>query len=177
MHCAAIFNAEPIRTVSDRDVDGLHERACQSQSGHYRLCLHRSVTDPVQEMIIAVLSSAVFGPHRHPTGKSETIHILRGELRTIIFDDEGRVIDILSLSANAADNSANGGRVQRLEGGIWHLPLCVSDFAIYHEIYVGPYDRTVDVQSPRWGPDINDREAQAAYCAELRRENNLLVTP
>ena len=67
----ALFSRDEIVEVSADTLRALRQRAAQAPRGRYRLCMHRSVEDQIQEMVIVCPRGTYFRPHRHPEGKTE----------------------------------------------------------------------------------------------------------
>ena len=45
----------------------------------------------------------------------------------------------------------------RMNRGYYHMPIAVSEWCIYHEVYSGPFIKTKDVYYPKWAPKENDK--------------------
>ncbi|KZN47189.1 WbuC family cupin fold metalloprotein [Pseudoalteromonas luteoviolacea] len=159
---AAEFNQHPISKICQTDIETLIAKAKKSEHGHYRLCLHQDNAAHIQEMIIVVLAEARFPPHKHPVGKSESIHLINGSLATFIFDDNGAVQQVIKLGKGQ-------DLMQRIEGGIWHLPICMSDYVVYHETLVGPYNKEADVILPKWSSANTDLTALEHLYSKLKK--------
>jgi cupin fold WbuC family metalloprotein len=52
-----------------------------------------------------------------------------------LFDEEGRVVDRLELSAA----SASPAIMVRISGGLWHMPVPRTEWTAFHEIFIGPF--------------------------------------
>ena len=39
----------------------------------------------------------------------------------------------------------------------FHLPVAVSNWCVYHEVYSGPFKKNCDVKYARWSPVENDK--------------------
>jgi cupin fold WbuC family metalloprotein len=119
-------------------VESLKQAARMSPLRRARICMHQDLESPVQEMIIALCRDSLVQPHRHPTRKPESYHLIEGNMNVNIFDDSGILIQVLELRQN-------GPRLYRIEGGVWHQPVAISECAIYHEVYTGPFTKEKDV--------------------------------
>jgi len=159
----ALFRQEPVFEIRPEDLERLKERARESATGRFRLCLHGSVEDPVQDMVICVRHGAYIRPHRHPEGKRESYLVVEGAMDVFLFSDAGEVTRCLHLGEPRSGRSI----AYCLAGPIWHLPVLRSDFAIYHEVYTGPFDKDTDVEYAPWSPAESDRGASMAFLAEL----------
>ena len=76
---------------------GREAQASPHKRSHYNL--HEELTDPVQRLCIALHQGSYVQPHRHPEDfKWEMMLIISGTVRMLIFDDIGKLIDIIELS-------------------------------------------------------------------------------
>jgi cupin fold WbuC family metalloprotein len=150
----AIFSEESIEEVGPERLRELEERASASPRGRFRLCLHGSVDDRVQEMVNVFLKRTYIRPHRHPDDKAESYHVIRGEMTVFVFDEHGGVERRIEMG------SAEQGKVPlyRLRSGRWHAPIPTSETVIFHEVYTGPFDRERDVEEAAWSPEESDAE-------------------
>ena len=105
----AEFNSLDICEVSKDTVSKLKEKAASSPRGRYRLCLHHDTDRLINEMIIVGNKDTYIRPHRHPTGRDESYHVLEGEMIVFFFDDSGQVLKqfetklkILSFTCNSS---------------------------------------------------------------------------
>lgn len=126
-----------------------------------RICLHKSPADPVQEMIIAILHDSYIRPHRH-MGKSESFHVIEGQVEIYFFTDEGRISSKICLGQNERD-----GFCHRLSSPVFHSPVAVGEVTVVHEIVTGPFSTDKESLAP-FSPDYSDREEVSRYLAWLR---------
>lgn len=158
----AIFFSDDVIEVDASAIEDLLVRAGDSPRGRFRLCLHHSQQDPVQEMIIACRRGAYIRPHRHPHGKSESYHLIQGEMTVFIFDDAGKVVRRIEMGADSGKTF-----VYRLANNLWHLPVPRSEFVVYHEVYTGPFEKEADVQYAAWSPDEEDISSVEQFLNQL----------
>ncbi|MBQ4836988.1 WbuC family cupin fold metalloprotein [Pseudoalteromonas luteoviolacea] len=119
-----------------KEVAQAHPQKCA------RFCLHHDNQAGVQEMLLVMHRDSRFAPHRHPNYKSESIHIVEGKIGMSVFDQSGQVTQLNVLAPNAQF-------LFRLEGGTWHLPIALSEWVVFHEVFHGPYSKEDDVESLR----------------------------
>ena len=155
----SVFCNCDLAEVKLSEIANLKRMAEASPTGRFRLCLHQTTNAAVQEMIIACPKGTYFRPHRHPAGKSESCHIIDGEMTIVVLDDDGQIEHRASLSSRNPHKSI----VFRLNAMKWHIPVMESDFVVYHEVYTGPYDRDQDVQHAAFSPEETDAEAVRDY--------------
>ena len=110
-----------------------------------RICLHRNRESCVQEMIIVAHRDSNIEAHRHPNGKAESYHVLEGALLIKIFKDGGELTSEINLAENEHP------KMYRIEGGIWHQPVPLSEWVVYHEVFKGPFLKEEDVIYSNWG--------------------------
>jgi cupin fold WbuC family metalloprotein len=154
----AMFNTAEVLAVGDALVEDLKSRALASTTRRYRLCLHHSPEDALQEMLIVHCRGNYSRPHRHP-GAASTMLMVAGEMSCILFDDVGRITERIDLSP------PQSGRpfLLRVAAGRWHMPLCRSEQAVFLETMIGPFDRETGNQWAPWSPAENEHEAIANF--------------
>jgi cupin fold WbuC family metalloprotein len=123
------------------------KRAATSSPKHRaRLCLHRSETDAIQEMIIVLSKSALFPPLRQ-YGRTKSYHMVEGELCILLFDEEGRRTGAVHLAAPGSTKPF----CYRLSAPLWNATVPLSDMVVYHETQEGPYTPHLATVAP-WAP-------------------------
>jgi cupin fold WbuC family metalloprotein len=136
-----------VETVQAADLDKLRRIAQVHPLRRARLCLHRSLADLTHEMIIVAHQSTYMRPHRHPTAKSESYHIIEGEMEVRIFRLDG----VLERAIRMANNPGSTF-MYRVTNGWWHQPVPLTEWVAYHETYTGPFDKAKDVVYAEWAP-------------------------
>ncbi len=139
-----LFFSGDIFVLDDIQIAKLKQIALNHPLKRSRLCLHKNREEAVQEMIIVAHRDSYFEGHQHPLTKPESYHIIEGELEVNIFSDTGQVIKKILLSHNA------NPRMYRIQGNIWHQPIPISEWVVYHEVYTGPFNKDVDVIYNNW---------------------------
>ena len=109
-----------------------------------RYCLHKSDESIVHEMIIVAHKSSKLEAHRHPDNKPESYHVLEGKLKVKIFSDDGKIEYEKILSADVHP------RMYRIHGNVWHQPIPLTEWVVYHEVATGPFDKERDVDYAKW---------------------------
>ena len=151
----ALLNEEPICVVDDRMLDRLVAGVAASPKGRFRLCLHHSPDDLVQEMVIACRAGSYNRPHRHPDAAT-SVAILRGRLRMLVFDDQGAVKNSLLLDADAGRTG-----IVRLSPQVWHMVIPESEIIVIHEVNTGPFRPQSSNEWAPWSPREDDHDAIA----------------
>ena len=94
-------------------LDTLTAQAQASPRLRMNLDLRNSPEDGSQRMLNAIEPGSELPVHRH-LGSSETVVILRGRLREIFFDEDGRVTDTVELVPGGPVVAVN------IPAGQWH---------------------------------------------------------
>ncbi len=134
-----LFSDKSITVLDVTLIDQLKSIAAQHPQRCARFCLHQDTAAGVQQMLVVLHQTSRFMPHRHPADKSESVHLMSGELGVALFTDDGQITQRIHLSANRQF-------LLRLSGQTWHLPVALTEWAVFHEIYQGPYVKELDVE-------------------------------
>ncbi len=154
-----IADSSPVQLSRDI-VEDLRRRALQSPKRRARICAHQSTDAPVHEMVIALAGGCYIRPHKH-TAKSESFHMIDGELDIVLFDDDGQVIRTIPLSPQ-------GTFFYRNDASTFHTVIVRSAVAIFHETTKGPFVPSDTTYAP-WAPDETDAAAAQSFAARLAR--------
>ncbi|GAB6039366.1 WbuC family cupin fold metalloprotein [Endothiovibrio diazotrophicus] len=154
---------DSVVVVASSDYAELKRMAVESPRSRARICAHRSLDDPLHEMIIAVNRDSYVRPHRH-VGKSESFHIMEGAVDVVIFDSTGEIIRVVELG------EPGGGRSGycRLGEALFHSLVVRSPWLVMHEVTNGPFDPR-QTELADFAPEEGDREAVARYVRVLQQ--------
>jgi cupin fold WbuC family metalloprotein len=152
----AVFrNAGPVIEVDDATIDMLIEAAGGEPKRRARLNLHNSDDDLLHEMIIAFRGDSLNMPHRH-VGKSESMHVMRGRVLVVMFDDQGNESRRIMLG----DPSWHAlPTVFRMAAPIWHTVIPLDNVVVVHETTNGPFIPGKNMEIPEWAPPENELAA------------------
>ncbi|MBI2890677.1 MAG: cupin fold metalloprotein, WbuC family [Nitrospirae bacterium] len=142
-----IYAEEDIVEVKPVWLDRLKREAAVSPRKRARLCLHRDENDRVHEMVIVMIKGTLIAPHRH-VNKSESFHIIEGDLVVLIFDPSGRVVRHIAMGPPGSGKTF----FYRLSTSDWHSVVPVSETVAFHETTAGPFVRGSAEPPPPWGP-------------------------
>jgi cupin fold WbuC family metalloprotein len=156
-----LYADEPVVTVDAAAIDEMKCAAGKNARRRIRLCAHRGVDDPLHEMLIIHTIDAYVRPHKH-LGKSESFHVIEGEVDVVIFDEQGGVGQVIQMG------SFRSGRpfFYRIGDPLYHTLLIRSPILVFHETTSGPFTRNQTVFAP-WAPDDGDGDAVARFTARL----------
>jgi len=129
--------------------------------GRARICVHQDPVDKVHEMLIAFVKGSYVRPHKH-RDKSESFHLIQGNLSVIFFDDKGVETDRIALSASDSKKPF----FFRSDREDWHTVLIESEYAVILETTSGPFVPT-DKRSAPWSPIEDDVPAINNFLSRL----------
>lgn len=159
-----VFYADQLVVRVDRDdVTALVAEADPMPRRRTRLCTHRSADDRLHEMLIVHHRDAYVRAHRH-LGKAESMHIIQGETDLVLFDDAGKVTEVISMG------EFGSGRpfYYRMSDAIYHSLIIRSEWLVFHEVTSGPLRREESEFAP-WAPGDDDAAAVQAFLASTER--------
>lgn len=113
-------------------LDDLTERAAHSERLRLNYNLHESYKDNVQRMFNALEPGTIVPTARHPDA-SETLIMLRGKLRILIYNDLKEIVEDIII----APNSQNIG--YHIPKGTWHTVESLESGTVCFETREGPY--------------------------------------
>lgn len=147
--------------VEHSDIVRFKKRAVATQRKRIRLCTHRNVDDKVHEMLIVHTKGTYIKPHKH-LNKTESFHIIEGSADIIIFDDYGRLTEVVEMG----DYSSGLKFYYRISEPFFHTLLIKSDFIVFHETTNGPFIKSDTMFAP-WAPECNDGAEVEGYLKKL----------
>src|SRR5579864_1112978 len=129
-----IYQAQSnIVKINSQDISKLKNTVLETKNKRVRICAHQNSDDVLHEMLIVIAKSSYVRPHKH-INKSESFHMIEGQLDVIIFDDEGNILEIIPMG-----NPASGENFfYRLSTDHFHSLVIKSDFVVFHETTNGP---------------------------------------
>ncbi|MEJ1298727.1 MAG: WbuC family cupin fold metalloprotein [Candidatus Sedimenticola sp. (ex Thyasira tokunagai)] len=149
--------------INSTYLDRLKHEAAASPNLRSRLCLHCDTQSPVQEMINVFCHDSYLRPHRHPQGKTESYHIIEGVLRVYLFDELG----VVNTYSDLCNSDPKAPFLFYQPGGLWHMPVAMTPFVVFHEVYTGPFEEGRDVEYADWSPEPQNPVSVNAFKAGL----------
>ena len=119
--------------ISSTLLDQLTEQAKASPRLRMNYDLRNTADDQSQRMLNALEPGTVMPIHRH-TSTSETVAVLRGKVRWLYYDEQGRVTNSILVEA--------GGDICGLcvPMGQWHSLECLESGSVILECKDGPWE-------------------------------------
>jgi cupin fold WbuC family metalloprotein len=115
-------------------------------------------------MLNFIQKGSYIRPHRHwDPPKSETVLLMQGGLRCVIFDGDGSIAACIGLSR------ASGRWGVDIRPGVFHTLVATEADTVIFEAKTGPYVESTDKDFAEWAP-IEGADGATAYQEWLRRE-------
>jgi len=124
----------PIASIGYLELKFLRREVAENPKGRVRINLHAENTDGLHEMFIAIRSDSYIRPHKHPN-KSESFHVVDGEVDLVIFENDGRIKEIIPLAARGGTKAF----YYRMSKPFFHTLVIRSKMLVVHEITNGPF--------------------------------------
>lgn len=118
-------------------LDSLTGQAKASPRLRMNLDLRNSAEDQSQRMLNAIEPGSPLPIHRHRK-TSETVVCLRGHLREIFYDDNGKVTETIDLAPASECVALN------IPAGQWHTVEVLESGTVIMEVKDGPYESLQD---------------------------------
>lgn len=143
--------AGPVPLVSEQILHTMLHKASESSLKRSHLELHESYLDPIQKVLICLLSTTLIRPHFHTEKhQSEFFVLLKGEVKVILFDEAGLVDDIVCL------NDLNF--ITEIKPNKIHAVVCISENSFLLEVKQGPYVPSQGKEFPPWSNCLESKE-------------------
>jgi cupin fold WbuC family metalloprotein len=161
-----LYATDGIVTVDAAAIAELKRDAGANPRRRIRLCAHAGVDDRLHEMLIVHARDAYVRPHKH-IGKSESFHVIEGDVDVVIFDEGGGVTEVIQMG------TVGSGRpfFYRIATPLFHTLLIRSAVLVFHEATNGPFNRADTVFAP-WAPQEVDAAAVQTF---LNRLNDVVA--
>jgi cupin fold WbuC family metalloprotein len=154
--------AQDIPRLSEQEISDCLLRAANSERRRFPKLLHKP-GDEFNRVFNFIMQDSYMQPHLHPgPEKIEEIHVVRGRVAILYFNDQGVV--------NACTILGSDG-VERIEVPAfkWHTYVMLTDYAITYETMMGTYKPDTWKRLAAWAPQENSAESHG-YHNLLREE-------
>lgn len=157
-----LITTDSIANVTKDDVQWLKRKALANTRERVRLCAHRSNDDAVHEMLIVHTKGTYVPPHKHP-GKSESFHMIEGDLDVVVFDNDGNILQVINMG-----EYGSGSRFYwRLSDSNYHMVIPRSEVVVFHETTSGPFILETSKSLAPWCPDEQDKQGQLEFTTDV----------
>ncbi len=156
---------EPVGKFGQREMELLRKALPESSRRRVRVCIHKGVDDPFQEMFIMFSKGSYLAASKH-LGKDESVNVIEGKADFVLFDETGKIINVIPVG----DQSTGLPFYLRTPHERYHAWIVRSDIFTVHETTEGPFRREDTVLAP-WSPtDVNDPVAVSHYQEQLETQ-------
>ena len=142
-----LYSDEQVVRIQHADIEFLKQQSSLNERQRIRLCTHKDVDDKLHEMFIVHGKDAYIRPHKH-LHKSESVHVIEGEVDVVVFDDSGGIAQIIRMG----EYSTGRHFYFRIAEPRYHTLLIHSDILVFHETTTGPFNYS-DTIFADWSPD------------------------
>lgn len=118
--------------VDKKILDELTAKAKENPRLRCNLDMRNSADDQSQRMLNALEPGTVMPIHRH-LASSETVIIIRGRIRWLFYDEQGRITESTELWSDG------DVRMLNVDKGRWHSLECLESGSVLFESKDGPY--------------------------------------
>lgn len=156
------MNNSKIPDISEQEIRDFMDEASRSPRRRHPKILH-SPGDEFNRVFNFIMKDSYMQPHLHPGDeKIEKIHLIRGKIAALYFDDHGTVIECTLLEED-------GRTLIEVPAFTWHTYIMLSDSAISYETMMGVYEPNTWKTYAAWAPTESSLES-ASYLDFLKGE-------
>ena len=157
------YSKEIFIKLDKNDILLLKQKANINTRQRSRLCTHRTTKDKIHEMFIVQREKIYICPHKH-LKKIESIHVIEGYANIIIFDDKGKITQVIEMG----DHKSGYKFYYKMSQAKYHTMLVISNYFIFHEITNGPFKKSDTVFAP-WAPNEDDIVSQRKFLINIEQ--------
>ena len=134
-----------IPELSEQEIKDCLKLAVSSEKRRYPKLLH-SAGDEFNCVFNFMMQNSYMQPHLHPgEEKIEKIHLIRGKVAALFFDDQGMVKKCTVLEKG-------GIELIEVPAFTWHTYVMLTDYALTYETMMGVYDPETWKKFAEWAP-------------------------
>ena len=159
---------DDIVQIGSGGVSFLKDRVRFCSKKRNRICSHVTSDDLLHEMLICVMADSYIAPAKH-ISKAESLHVIEGAADIVFFDADGNINEVTELT----EPTLSGKFYYRMNAEIYHMLIVRSEFFVFHEVTLGPFDRSSTVQ-PDWAPEENNDKEVFEFLQKVEKEVNRL---
>jgi len=121
-----------MKIIDEKLLNQVSEEARNSPRLRMNYNFHESLDDKCHRMLNAIEPGTDIPIHRHPT-KDESFVVLRGKVRSTIYDDDGTVIESVVLCQEEGRSGVD------IPKGVWHKLESLESGSVVFECKEGPF--------------------------------------
>ena len=168
MGAEVLYSQDAITMVSRPDIEYFKRLSSKNSRKRIRLCTHDDIDDRLHEMFIIHEKDIYVRPHKH-IGKTESTHIIEGQVDVVIFDDYGHVERVICMG----DYTSGKIFYYRMAIPVFHTLIIRSKFLVFHETTNGPFNRSETVFAT-WSPEDGDMDSVSKFTKDLHEKIKLI---
>lgn len=157
------YATDKIVKLGRNDINLFKKKLIHNQLQKIRLCTHKDTTDRIHEMFIILGRNIYIRPHKH-LNKAESFHVIEGTANIVIFDEEGKILEVMEVS----DYNSGNKFYYKIYEPYYHTVCVISSFLVFQETTSGPFNKSDTVYAP-WAPEEKDVVAVKAYMEKLAK--------
>ena len=97
--------------------------------------------------------------------------MIEGRIKVVLFDNDGVILQAITMGISEPDETL----FYRISEPIYHMVILESDFAVYHEVTNGPFQKEDSLFAP-WAPaDNQDKVAQQEFMSTVLTNKQIAV--
>lgn len=158
------YGSRPLVLIDQTLIEFLKQAAGRTPTLRARVCVHPGPDAEQHNMLIASARGTYVAPHRHK-GKSETFFVLEGQADMLLFDNDGRLTDLVPMGPAASGRAF----FYLMPEGQYHSLIIDSDILVFVESTKGPFRRE-DTENAPWAPAFNAAAEGSAFLARAAAE-------
>ena len=157
------FSQQDVVIIQNSQLEQFIEQsASNTDNAKYRFCMHDTPDNKLQEMFIVRKKGDYCRPDRH-ADIPETHIIMRGKEAVVLFDEDGKIINIIFL------DDKEGVLAYRINASIYHMTVTLSDWAVDYETKLGPFTNELN-EFPEWAPKNEETDKIEKYMKYILQE-------
>lgn len=157
-----LYSLDQVVKVDKEYIESLKEAALLNERKRIRLCSHKNDQAKIHEMFIIHQKDAYVRPHKH-INKIESFHIIEGIADVVLFDDDGRIKEVIEMG----DFHSGKKFYFRISDPLFHTVIIKSESLVFHEITKGPFNK-IDTIFAQWSPDERDVDESRIFLDKLK---------
>ena len=152
-----------MKKITNELLDELTKKAQNSPRKRMNYNFHEPMNETLHRMLNAIEPESYIQPHKHESpDKAESFVVLRGEVLSVIFDNQGHITDHALLSAK------NGPFGIDIPARIWHTLIALKPGSIIYESKDGPWQQANDKNFAPWAP-TEGQNGNMEYMEKLKK--------
>jgi len=169
LNAEVLYTQDAVTIADYSDIDHFKQLSTLNKRKRVRLCTHLEQTNLIHEMIIVHEKGAYVRPHKH-LGKSESTHIIEGSVDIVLFEDDGRIAQVIEMGEYASEKPF----FYRMAMPTYHTLIIRSEVLVFHETTNGPFNKDATIFA-LWAPEDADVNSVEIFMGDLLERVSLIL--